>query len=205
MSPADLPASLQSAFMNTNIAFIGKVCQSSDPVFERLAKIHGVTYCFHGSKLSFFHSILQNGLHVMSNTRHMARGNIFGDGIYFSKSVTVAASFASSISHPWRHSTVVSRDAIFLAVCQIICDSANLTTLPATESQGTYFVLHNEKLVRLEYLVVIQPQIAKVNVSEYNLCGAWSLTLLALVFMWYYEIQFFFTVGIFILVVLLRC
>lgn len=66
----------------------------ADPAFDSEATRGGSTVAYHGSSPENFHSILNNGLKVMSETRLMKNGAAFGSGIYLAASLEAAYSFA---------------------------------------------------------------------------------------------------------------
>ncbi|CAB1117710.1 unnamed protein product [Ectocarpus sp. CCAP 1310/34] len=65
-----------------------------DPAFDAQAELGGSEVAYHGSSPENFHSILNTGLRVMSGSRLMKNGAVFGNGIYLSGSCKAAASFA---------------------------------------------------------------------------------------------------------------
>ncbi|ETV79124.1 hypothetical protein H257_07859 [Aphanomyces astaci] len=140
-----------------HVCFAATVVQTANPWFDRQAAKFGVKMCYHGSRLASFHSILQNGLHVMSGTRHMSSGNLFGDGIYFAESVHVAANFASPTPTTWPNSAVLAPSATCVAVCEVICDPAASKLLPSSQANGAYVVVQDERFVRVKYLLFTQP------------------------------------------------
>ncbi|OQR82040.1 hypothetical protein THRCLA_23253 [Thraustotheca clavata] len=154
-----IPQELRLDQSDLDLSFIGQVIISPNPWFDALAEKHKTTVCYHGSKISHFHSILQNGLQIMSGTRHMGSGNIFGDGIYFAQSAQVAMNFAfGAASQHWQHSTVMSKDAICVAVCEIITDSSVLKTVHSSTNDGTYYVLQDHRYAQLKYLLILEPK-----------------------------------------------
>ncbi|KAF0719369.1 Aste57867_1090 [Aphanomyces stellatus] len=158
----------------SDICFAGRVVQSENPWFDRMAKTHGSKLCFHGSRLASFHSIVQNGLHVMSGTRHMSSGNVFGDGIYFAESIQVAANFASTSPSTWAKSHVLSKSAICVAVCQVICNPNAMTHLPSSsQGDGAYYIVHDERFVRLQYLIFSQPHLPPSHAQDPIWFGSW--------------------------------
>ncbi|KAH9128278.1 hypothetical protein AeMF1_001540 [Aphanomyces euteiches] len=141
-----------------DLCFGAQVIQSANPWFDSMVAKHGSKLCFHGSRFGSFHSIIQNGLQSMSGTRHMSSGNVFGDGIYFADSVSVSSQFASPASSTaaWSRSQVLSKAAICIAVCEVILNPQVTTHLPS-QGDGSYYVVQDERFVRLRYLVLCQP------------------------------------------------
>jgi len=68
--------------------FYQYVLISQDPrkerTFNMLKKKHGSFFCFHGSSMENWYSILRNGLRNLSNTSLMTAGAAYGQGIYAS-------------------------------------------------------------------------------------------------------------------------
>ncbi|KAG9401708.1 Protein mono-ADP-ribosyltransferase parp16 [Aphanomyces cochlioides] len=141
-----------------DICFGAQVIQSANPWFDSMVAKHSSKLCFHGSRFGSFHSIIQNGLQSMSGTRHMSSGNVFGDGIYFADCVSVSSQFASPASSTaaWSRSQVLSKAAICIAVCEVILNPQVTTHLPS-QGDGSYYVVQDERFVRLRYLVLCQP------------------------------------------------
>lgn len=54
---------------------------------------YGITYLYHGSPLRNWHSIIRNGLKVMSGTQYQTSGAILGSGIYLSDSMQKSYSY----------------------------------------------------------------------------------------------------------------
>ncbi|CAK4090709.1 unnamed protein product [Aphanomyces euteiches] len=150
-----------------DICFGAQVIQSANPWFDSMVAKHGSKLCFHGSRFGSFHSIIQNGLQSMSGTRHMSSGNVFGDGIYFADSVSVSSQFASPASSTaaWSQSQVLSKSAICIAVCEVILNPQVTTHLPS-QGDGSYYVVQDERFVRLRYLVLCQPPAYSIEMRD---------------------------------------
>ncbi|CBN75069.1 poly (ADP-ribose) polymerase family, member 8 [Ectocarpus siliculosus] len=88
-----------------------EVVLPSDPAFDAQAELGGSKVAYHGSSPENFHSILNTGLRVMSGSRLMKNGAVFGNGIYLSGSCKAAATFAyrgdGSGTTVWPRSTFV--------------------------------------------------------------------------------------------------
>lgn len=63
--------------------------------FAKMAKDQKTISVYHGSVLSAWISIMNNGLHIMSNTAHMRNGAVHGPGIYSTPSIDVAKSYSA--------------------------------------------------------------------------------------------------------------
>ena len=74
---------------------------SQDPKKERkfkeLKAKHGSMFCFHGSSMENWYSIMRNGLRNLSNTTLMTAGAAYGVGIYAS------SHFATSYGYTARY------------------------------------------------------------------------------------------------------
>jgi len=155
----------------------------------RFNKIRGnqqVFLAYHGSKSENFHSIITNGLR-----NNLNKQSLFGEGIYLSTNLEVSLTY-SSISANWSRS--LHGNAISLmAVCEVIehqdvkCsrDHIKRTSHAMTSStirsrvKGSmggevpdrYFVVRNDDLLRLRYLLVYAPNAHQQYLQQY-LSGA---------------------------------
>jgi hypothetical protein len=72
---------------------------SHDPRKERKfiqnKKHFGSIFCFHGSSLENWYSILRNGLRNLSNTHLMTAGAAYGQGIYASSNFQTSYSYTA--------------------------------------------------------------------------------------------------------------
>lgn len=84
-----------SLFKTNNLLHIHGDCKvyhiktsMNDNIFQKLKIEHGGSYlAYHGSSFGSFHSILRNGLRVMSQTKYQKNGNKYGNGIYHSQTL----------------------------------------------------------------------------------------------------------------------
>ena len=60
-----------------------------------LKRKHGSFFCFHGSSLENWYSIMRNGLRNLSNTALMTAGAAHGAGIYASANYTTSYGFTA--------------------------------------------------------------------------------------------------------------
>ena len=125
------------------------------PEFRALAEQHGTTLGFHGSALENFHSILRNGLRNMSNTRYMRTGAAFGDGVYLSTDISVAASF-TAYSDGCKHSRWHGRVG-----CIAVCDVVNHPSIEAArrkardeQDRDSYLVVEDDRYIHLRHILL---------------------------------------------------
>ena len=87
---------------NTPEYFRQFILTSSDPNKERIfmqsKQKKGSFFCWHGSSMENWYSILRNGLRNLSNSHMMTAGAAYGQGIYAS------ANFATSYGYSTRYS-----------------------------------------------------------------------------------------------------
>ncbi|KFV69932.1 Mono [ADP-ribose] polymerase PARP16, partial [Dryobates pubescens] len=147
----------------------GATVPAPDYLFEIVycnqMKNKDLIYAFHGSRLENFHSILHNGLHC-----HLNRTSLFGEGTYLTSDLSLALLY-SPHGLGWQRSALGSILSC-VAVCEIIdhpdvkCqvkkkDSEEIDRKRARvrNSEGgdvpqKYFVVTNNQLVRVKYLLV---------------------------------------------------
>nr|XP_035943094.1 protein mono-ADP-ribosyltransferase PARP16 isoform X3 [Halichoerus grypus] len=122
-------------------------------------------YAFHGSRLENFHSIIHNGLHC-----HLNKTSLFGEGTYLTSDLSLALIY-SPHGLGWQRS-LLGPILSCVAVCEVIdhpdvkCqmkkkDSKEIDRRRARikHSEGgdippKYFVVTNNQLLRVKYLLV---------------------------------------------------
>ncbi|XP_070324737.1 protein mono-ADP-ribosyltransferase PARP16 isoform X5 [Odocoileus virginianus] len=140
----------------------------SDPANTKFYETKGerdLIYAFHGSRLENFHSIIHNGLHC-----HLNKTSLFGEGTYLTSDLSLALIY-SPHGHGWQHS-LLGPILSCVAVCEVIdhpdvkCqtkkkDSKEIDRRRARikHSEGgdvppKYFVVTNNQLLRVKYLLV---------------------------------------------------
>ncbi|XP_007532416.1 protein mono-ADP-ribosyltransferase PARP16 isoform X1 [Erinaceus europaeus] len=137
----------------------------ADAQFQEARGGRGLLYAFHGSRLDNFHSILHNGLHW-----HLSKTALFGEGTYLTSDLSLALLYSPN-GHGWQRS-LLGPILSCVAVCEVIdhpdvkCqtkkkDSKELDRRRARvrHSEGgdvppRYFVVTNNKLLRVRYLLV---------------------------------------------------
>jgi len=144
----------------------------SASVEERFTALRGdrkLIYGFHGSRLENFYSILHNGLHY-----HLNKNSLFGQGIYLSSELSVCFLY-SPTAQGWEKS-MLGTNLSCIAVCEIIdhpdvkCHikdpQANGVTRSRARANDTqagdvpekYYLVSNDSLVRVKYLLVFSNQ-----------------------------------------------
>ncbi|XP_024423644.2 protein mono-ADP-ribosyltransferase PARP16 isoform X1 [Desmodus rotundus] len=154
--------------------------QYSDPANAKFYETKGdrdLIYAFHGSRLENFHSILHNGLHC-----HLNKTSLFGEGTYLTSDLSLALIY-SPHGHGWQRS-LLGPILSCVAVCEVIdhpdvkCqtkkkDSKEIDRKRARikHSEGgdippKYFVVTNNQLLRVKYLLVYSQKQAKSRASS---------------------------------------
>lgn len=71
-----------------------KVVHNGDREKQFMRLDEPIQYLYHGSPLQNWHSIMRNGLKVMSGTPLMTTGAVYGNGIYLSDSLLISYSYS---------------------------------------------------------------------------------------------------------------
>uniref|UniRef100_A0A8C5UC85 Poly [ADP-ribose] polymerase n=1 Tax=Malurus cyaneus samueli TaxID=2593467 RepID=A0A8C5UC85_9PASS len=140
-------------------------CDQMNTKFAETKGERDLIYAFHGSRLENFHSILHHGLHC-----HLNRTSLFGEGTYLTSDLSLALLY-SPHGLGWQRSALGSILSC-VAFCEIIdhpdvkCqvkkkDSEQIDRKRARvkNSEGgdvpqKYFVVTNNQLLRVKYLLV---------------------------------------------------
>ncbi|XP_032720589.1 protein mono-ADP-ribosyltransferase PARP16 isoform X2 [Lontra canadensis] len=149
-------------------------------------------YAFHGSRLENFHSIIHNGLHC-----HLNKTSLFGEGTYLTSDLSLALIY-SPHGLGWQRS-LLGPILSCVAVCEVIdhpdvkCqmkkkDSKEIDRRRARikHSEGgdvppKYFVVTNNQLLRVKYLLVYsqrQPSRASSQLSWFS--SHWFMVMISL-------------------------
>ncbi|XP_059036800.1 protein mono-ADP-ribosyltransferase PARP16 isoform X2 [Mustela lutreola] len=149
-------------------------------------------YAFHGSRLENFHSIIHNGLHC-----HLNKTSLFGEGTYLTSDLSLALIY-SPHGLGWQRS-LLGPILSCVAVCEVIdhpdvkCqmkkkDSKEMDRRRARikHSEGgdvppKYFVVTNNQLLRVKYLLVYsqrQPSRASSQLSWFS--SHWFMVIISL-------------------------
>ncbi|XP_060611596.2 protein mono-ADP-ribosyltransferase PARP16 [Anolis sagrei] len=146
--------------------------------FEETKAGRDLLYAFHGSRLENFHSIVHNGLQC-----HLNRTSLFGEGTYLTSDLSLALLY-SPHGLGWQRS-LMGPVLSCVAVCEIIdhpdvkCqvqkkDSKEIDKKRARvrNSEGgdvpqKYFVVTNNQLIRVKYLLVYSQK-------QYRRCSSQS-------------------------------
>ncbi|XP_062946647.1 protein mono-ADP-ribosyltransferase PARP16 isoform X2 [Cynocephalus volans] len=157
-------------------------CDPANSKFYETKGERDLIYAFHGSRLENFHSIIHNGLHC-----HLNKTSLFGEGTYLTSDLSLALIY-SPHGHGWQHS-LLGPILSCVAVCEVIdhpdvkCqtkkkDSKEIDRRRARikHSEGgdippKYFVVTNNQLLRVKYLLVYsqkQPKRASSQLSWFS-------------------------------------
>ncbi|XP_063781673.1 protein mono-ADP-ribosyltransferase PARP16 [Pseudophryne corroboree] len=147
-------------------------CEKLRTKFQEMRGERDVMYALHGSRLENFHSILHNGLHC-----HLNKTSLFGEGTYLTSDLSLALLY-SPHGQGWSHS-ILGPVLSCVAMCEMIdhpdvkCQAKKKDSFEidrkrarARNSEGgevpqKYFVVTNNQLLRVKYLLVYsqeQPQ-----------------------------------------------
>ncbi|KAM4618318.1 protein mono-ADP-ribosyltransferase PARP16 isoform 2-T2 [Polymixia lowei] len=140
-------------------------CDQVNARFEKMRAGKDLFYAFHGSRLENFHSIIHNGLHC-----HLNKTSVFGEGTYLTSDLSMAVLY-SPHSSAWRES-LLGPLLSCVALCEIIdhpdvkcqvkrkdSEIIDRQRSRAKNSEGgevpqKYFIVTNNQLVRVKYLLV---------------------------------------------------
>ncbi|XP_061825317.1 protein mono-ADP-ribosyltransferase PARP16 isoform X2 [Nerophis lumbriciformis] len=158
-------------------------CDQLNARFDRTRADRDVFYAFHGSRLENFHSIIHNGLHS-----HLNKNSVFGEGTYLTSDLSLAVLY-SPHSSGWQES-LLGPLLSCVALCEVIdhpdvkCqvkkkDSEILDRQRsrAKNSEGgdvpqKYFVVTNNQLLRVKYLLVYSQ---RRYLSRHSRSNSWFL------------------------------
>ncbi|XP_012583938.1 PREDICTED: mono [ADP-ribose] polymerase PARP16 isoform X3 [Condylura cristata] len=154
--------------------------QYSDPANAKFYETKGerdLIYAFHGSRLENFHSIIHNGLHC-----HLNKTSLFGEGTYLTSDLSLALIY-SPHGLGWQRS-LLGPILSCVAVCEVIdhpdvkCQTkkkdskgidrrrARIKHSEGGEIPPKYFVVTNNQLLRVKYLLVYSQKQPKSRVSS---------------------------------------
>ncbi|XP_031638032.1 protein mono-ADP-ribosyltransferase PARP16 [Contarinia nasturtii] len=126
---------------------IFEVTSPADSIAEEKFRSHqtncSTTFGYHGSKLESFHSILNYGLQ-----QHLCKTALYGEGIYLSSEPHVSLMFSPT-----------SYGCSCVAICEFVQHPTHLKCHTKEKSNQTgvpdkYFVITNNEIVRVRYLIV---------------------------------------------------
>ncbi|KAG9341897.1 hypothetical protein JZ751_018214 [Albula glossodonta] len=125
-------------------------CDQMNARFEKTRGERDLLYAFHGSRLENFHSIVHNGLHC-----HLNKTSLFGEGTYLTSDLSMAVLY-SPHGNGWRES-LLGPLLSCIAMCEIIDHpdvKARARNSEGGEVPEKYFVVTNNQLLRVKYLLV---------------------------------------------------
>ncbi|CAB1331872.1 unnamed protein product [Coregonus sp. 'balchen'] len=140
-------------------------CDQMNVKFEKTRAGRDLLYAFHGSRLENFHSIIHNGLHC-----HLNKTSLFGEGTYLTSDLSMAVLY-SPHGNGWRDS-LLGPLLSCVAMCEVIdhpdvkcqvkrkdSETIDRQRSRARNSEGgevpqKYFVVTNNQLLRVKYLLV---------------------------------------------------
>ncbi|XP_072258724.1 protein mono-ADP-ribosyltransferase PARP16 [Pyxicephalus adspersus] len=169
-----LPGFPTLALPTPDFLFEIEYCEKLIAKFQETRSERDVIYALHGSRLENFHSILHNGLHC-----HLNKTSLFGEGTYLTSDLSLALLY-SPHGHGWSQS-LLGPVLSCVAVCEMIdhpdvkCqikkkDSTEIDRkrARARNSEGgdvpqKYFVVTNNELLRVKYLLVYSQEQPKMR------------------------------------------
>ncbi|XP_075681389.1 poly(ADP-ribose) polymerase 16 [Dermatophagoides pteronyssinus] len=126
--------------------------------FNDLAAQYGSFYAFHGSPMENFHSILHNGLIYSLNKR-----NMLGIGTYFSSKLEVAILFSPFGLNNFKGSRLGKKLS-----CVAMCEIVDHPDIEAKKKKDTYYVVTNDELIRVAYLLLYSSDSSINNLHHLN-------------------------------------
>nr|XP_020838897.1 mono [ADP-ribose] polymerase PARP16 isoform X3 [Phascolarctos cinereus]XP_020838904.1 mono [ADP-ribose] polymerase PARP16 isoform X3 [Phascolarctos cinereus]XP_020838911.1 mono [ADP-ribose] polymerase PARP16 isoform X3 [Phascolarctos cinereus]XP_020838921.1 mono [ADP-ribose] polymerase PARP16 isoform X3 [Phascolarctos cinereus]XP_020838930.1 mono [ADP-ribose] polymerase PARP16 isoform X3 [Phascolarctos cinereus] len=172
------------------IVYSGRV----DAKFYETKGERDLIYAFHGSRLENFHSILHNGLHC-----HLNKTSLFGEGTYLTSDLSLALLY-SPHGMGWQHS-LLGPILSCVALCEIIdhpdvkcqtkkkdSEEIDRKRARAKHSEGgdvppKYFVVTNNQLLRVKYLLVYSQKQHKRVSSQPSWISNHRFTLMMLLYL----------------------
>ncbi|KAL2093387.1 hypothetical protein ACEWY4_010699 [Coilia grayii] len=140
-------------------------CEQMDCRFQKTREGRGLIHAFHGSRLENFHSIIHNGLHC-----HLNKTSLFGEGTYLTSDLSMAMLYGPH-GNGWRES-LLGPLLSCIALCEVIDHPDVKCQVKKKDSEGVdrqrarakhseggnvpdkYFIVTNNQLVRVKYLLV---------------------------------------------------
>lgn len=101
---------------------------------------------FHGSPYGCWHSIIKNGIKIMSKTRYQTTGAAYGDGIYLSDTMNISSGYSRSVNLGSIWNSRLGNNLSCSAIVEV--NEGTYTT------HGNIFVAQKEEEVFLRYLLV---------------------------------------------------
>ncbi|WAR01015.1 PAR16-like protein, partial [Mya arenaria] len=158
----------------------------ADERFEQIRDGRGLMYAYHGSRLENFFSILHNGLAL-----HMNKMSVFGEGTYLSSELSVSLIYSPQ-GGGWDHSEL-GNSLSCVAVCEMIdAPSVKCQDKPYTTEKGSsvvaararanagpseggdvpekYYVVQNNEVMRVKYLLVYGQKTASHKCLDTSIC-----------------------------------
>lgn len=111
---------------------------------RKAALPYGTIYCWHGSSLKNWHSIMRVGLKNLSNTSLRAHGAMYGAGIYLAPDSHTSRGYCGQ-SSGWHHSRF-GTNVTALALCEVI-------SLPTF---NPHLVIPDESICTTRYLFLFE-------------------------------------------------
>eukprot|EP00667_Euglena_gracilis_P009556 EG_transcript_9711 len=117
---------------------------------------------FHGSSLENWHCIVNTGLRNFSGTSKQQTGALFGEGIYLSTLLSVAADFSRS-GEGWSKSAVLGNRIRVIGMCEVVKHPQSVQRKESEETQrgsslasvpNAYIVAQSSACVQVTHLLV---------------------------------------------------
>lgn len=156
------------SLLNTsNILYFRR--QDIDEKFENDKKLYGSTFCFHGSPLCNWHSILRSNLVVGTSTNKLLiNGNVYGTGIYVSPNLNTSMTYSKSLIKSYTLNNNTNTWLTSLNACVSVCEVINNNYKIC--SDDIWIVKDESKLVmRFLILYKVGDKHTKINSVENNI------------------------------------
>lgn len=143
-----LPQSVRKSSPMPSLVF--QVVSPLRPSFVSAAERFGTFWAFHGSQVENMHSIMHNGL-----VNNLNKRSLFGEGTYVSPELSVAIQF-SPFGFGWTKSWL-GKEISGVVVCQVV-KHPDLVRRHSSAGVPHYYVITNDELIKVEYLLVYRKQ-----------------------------------------------
>lgn len=113
---------------------------------------NGSFYCWHGSGTYNWHSILREGLRVLSGTKFMSSGQVYGAGIYLARNITTSLPYSSVSKGSWQGSEAYRHPQGYtvLALCEVVNDPAVYK-----DHNGDILTVMDEDVITTRFLFIL--------------------------------------------------
>jgi len=127
--------------------------------FNKDREKYGSYFCFHGSGIENWHSILRNGIVNASNTKLMTTGAAYGAGVYAAADTGTSMGYAKT-GNSWPKSKFKSCGSMKCMAILEVVKGPNIPTTP-----NPYYVITETKYITTRFFL-FWPSSTSVNVQN---------------------------------------